>query len=68
MAITLDSDARHELATHGVTATDWALEWFGRPAWQGDSCGCPDDRCTGHHHDAGEPCGCLTALLETPTP
>jgi hypothetical protein len=35
-----------------------------RPVWGGDSCGCPDDRCIGHHHDAGEDCGCLRVALE----
>lgn len=32
----------------------------------GDRCGCPDDRCIGFHHAAGEPCPCVAAL-STPT-
>lgn len=31
--------------------------------WHGDTCGCRDDRCIGHHHDAGDECGCLPAWL-----
>lgn len=34
-------------------------------------CQCPDDRCAGYHHEAGEPCGCgdyatLAALVAPP--
>lgn len=28
----------------------------------GDSCGCIDDRCAGHHHREGEECRCLLVL------
>lgn len=31
--------------------------------WRGDECGCPDDRCIGHHHEPGEQCGCLLAMI-----
>jgi hypothetical protein len=27
------------------------------------ACGCPDDRCAGFHHGAGQECGCLRVLL-----
>ena len=29
-----------------------------------DDCGCPDDRCIGYHHEAGEPCGCVETLTQ----
>lgn len=35
-----------------------------RWVWTGDSCGCPDDRCIGHHHDEDEECGCLRVALD----
>jgi hypothetical protein len=73
----LNAAAKAALRDAGVTQTDWAREWFpcqgkpgdlsteiGRPVWLGDACGCPDDRCKdGYHHDPGEDCGCLSALL-----
>lgn len=37
---------------------------FGNQGWGGDSCGCPDDRCIGYHHDGGEECQCLPASLD----
>lgn len=59
----LNDDARTILAAHGLTARQWAeLNGHG-PTWEGDSCGCPDDRCTGHHHAPDDPCGCLHVLL-----
>jgi len=33
------------------------------PAWTGDRCGCPDDRCAGFHHDPDRECGCLETTL-----
>jgi hypothetical protein len=72
----LNAAAKAALRDVGVTQVDWAREWFpcngkpgdlsteiGRPVWLGDACGCPDDRCTGYHHDENEECGCLKALL-----
>jgi hypothetical protein len=41
----------------------WGYGMNKRLVWTGDSCGCPDDRCIGEHHDSGEDCGCLSALL-----
>jgi hypothetical protein len=35
-----------------------------RPVWTGDSCGCIDDRCIGHHHDKDAECGCLRVVLD----
>lgn len=45
------------------------LDWWLAPVcadvpWSvGDSCGCPDDRCRGFHHYAGDTCWCTDALL-----
>lgn len=31
--------------------------------WTGDTCGCPDDRCIGYHHDADvDECPCVLSL------
>jgi hypothetical protein len=58
------SDAAIErLRFAGFTADTWAAEHFGSAQWFGDSCGCPDGRCDGYHHGAGEECGCLSVLL-----
>jgi hypothetical protein len=72
----LNADAKAALKAAGVSQAAWARKWFpcnavpgdlsteiGRPVWLGDACGCPDDRCTGYHHDDNEDCGCLPALL-----
>ncbi len=32
--------------------------------WQGDRCGCPDDRCIGYHHFNEDDCGCLEPCLD----
>lgn len=36
----------------------------GSNVWSGDRCGCPDDRCIGHHHDELDECGCLEASID----
>lgn len=57
--------ARATLEAEGLTPQSWTI-WCqgpGETQWHGDECGCSDDRCIGHHHDAAEDCGCLTALL-----
>ena len=72
----LNAAAKAELRDAGISQADWARTWFpcnavagdrrteiGRPVWLGDACGCPDDRCIGYHHGAGEDCGCLPVLL-----
>lgn len=47
-----------------VTEATWARFWqAGDPEWGGDECGCRDDRCTGYHHGADEPCGCIRTLI-----
>jgi len=57
-------DARQVLRAVGLTLPEWAREqgWLDG-VWRGDHCGCSDDRCIGYHHDVGEECGCLLALL-----
>ena len=72
----LNTAAKVMLREAGISQAGWARQWFpcnavpgdrrteiGRPVWFGDACGCPDDRCIGYHHDAGEDCGCIVALL-----
>jgi len=60
----LGDAAKTLLREHGISTALWArANWYVDGGWGGDSCGCPDDRCIGHHHDAGGECGCLRALL-----
>jgi hypothetical protein len=59
----LSFDAREQLQDAGITQAAWAREHFADGTWHGDRCGCPDDRCIGHHHDVDEDCGCLPALI-----
>lgn len=60
----LNDDARVTLADHLVAPREWTKHHQGYGRWRGDACGCPDDRCIGHHHGADEPCGCLRVLLD----
>lgn len=56
----LSLTARKTLATYGVSAVEWARYWFGpEGVWRGDSCGCPDVCCVGHHHAEGLACPCV---------
>jgi hypothetical protein len=59
----LNSTARQELKSHGVSQAIWARKWFVDGRWHGDGCGCPDDRCIGYHHSGPDDCLCLPALL-----
>lgn len=59
----LKGEALAVLERAGLTAAAWSMQWFGKPEWAGDSCGCPDDRCRGHHHDFNEQCMCLSSLV-----
>lgn len=61
----LNDDALAVLALYGFTEAQWTARHFGtNSVWGGDACGCPDDRCIGHHHNPTDECGCLTALLQ----
>ena len=53
------------LADRQMTVEDY-IDYFypGKDSWTGDMCGCPDDRCIGYHHEAGDSCGCLNVKLE----
>ena len=57
------------LRAAGVSRKEYVEHWFvpsGKPhggAWGGDSCGCSDDRCIGHHHDDSDDCGCFPVCL-----
>jgi len=62
----LNYQARETLRWAGFTTREWAiLHGYASAAdWRGDECGCTDDRCIGHHHNADEECQCLPALIE----
>lgn len=62
----LNSYARDTLRAANVSVAAWTRQCFGADAttWYGDACGCPDDRCIGHHHADPHDCNCLTVLLE----
>jgi len=60
----LNASAKERLRYAGITQAAWArAQGYAEGRWHGDACGCPDDRCIGYHHDAGDDCGCLDVLL-----
>ncbi|MDN5587304.1 MAG: hypothetical protein L0G69_12170 [Brevibacterium sp.] len=59
----LNDEALTVLSGYDVTPNQWIKHHGHGDEWGGDECGCPDDRCIGHHHLADEPCGCLRMLL-----
>jgi hypothetical protein len=59
----LSAGARSEISWAGLPIAEYIRAWWPDGRWGGDRCGCPDDRCRGHHHDVDEACGCLPALL-----
>jgi hypothetical protein len=62
----LNQNARFTLRNAGISQARWArLNFMSDSSWTGDACGCPDDRCIGHHHYGADDCGCLPALLES---
>lgn len=63
----LNAAARDQLHNAGMSLAAWAREHFTGGRWHGDTCGCPDDRCIGYHHDSSDDCGCLSALLARPS-
>lgn len=63
---TLNSDARYRLQEAGISQAEWIRRWSWGPQWYGDACGCPDDHCINYHHNAGEDCRCLEALITDP--
>lgn len=58
----LNYEAKAILGAAGITPVEWARHWYGGTFWGGDACGCPDDRCRGHHHGMSEPCRCVRSL------
>ncbi|WGD37584.1 hypothetical protein [Lysinibacter sp. HNR] len=56
--------AQAELANHGLTPKDWAKIHGHGSQWFGDVCGCPDNRCSGYHHEDWEKCLCITSLIQ----
>ena len=61
--IGLDPDARRVICAYGLTVQEYVQFFSDAATWPGDSCGCPDDRCRGHHHGKSESCGCLESHL-----
>lgn len=59
----LSRQARETIKDAGVTIAGYTRDRWLDGKWHGDSCGCPDDRCIGYHHDEDEECGCLPVLL-----
>lgn len=59
----LNEAALATLTGYGVSPEQWFTHHGHNGEWFGDACGCPDDRCVGHHHAVDEYCGCLRALL-----
>jgi hypothetical protein len=60
---TLSADARLTIRNSSISIAAYMRYWAGDGRWGGDRCGCPDDRCIGFHHEAGEECGCLPACI-----
>ena len=68
MSAALYPAARETIRDAGMSVSAYVREWCGPGApWRGDACGCPDDRCIGHHHDAHEQCECLPTVLQQMT-
>ncbi len=60
----LSRDARTVIRDRGANVRDYVKQWAPDGQWVGDRCGCPDDRCIGHHHDEHDECGCLRSLVD----
>lgn len=58
----LSHDARADIKWSGLTIAAYIRHW-GSDTWGGDTCGCPDSRCSGYHHAEHEPCGCLPVCI-----
>ena len=66
---TLSHQVREEIKLwrevgNDVTIAGYIRQYSYDGKWHGDSCGCPDDRCIGYHHDENADCGCFPVLLE----
>jgi hypothetical protein len=61
----LGGAVRAALKEARISQAAWArANWMSDGKWRGDACGCPDDRCIGHHHAEGEECRCFPALRD----
>lgn len=60
---TMSKAARADIKDSGLTIAAYVRHHMGGDTWHGDRCGCPDDRCIGHHHDGLDDCGCLPVLI-----
>lgn len=52
------------LAENGVRPVDYITHYCPDGQWEGDACGCVDDRCIGYHHDNERDCGCIEVLID----
>lgn len=59
----MNSRARQKLRNAGITPKAYARTFWTDGIWRGDTCGCPDDRCTGHHHNTDTNCDCIDTLI-----
>lgn len=53
-----------ETANQRTTIAGYTRHYFGDAGWQGDRCGCVDDRCIGYHHNDAQDCHCLPVWLD----
>lgn len=61
--MSLSRVARRQIRESGLTIAAYIRDWCPDDRWLGDSCGCPDDRCIGYHHDENEECSCLDVTI-----
>lgn len=63
-AVTEINRTFNSLTNSYATVAEYIAHYFpGETVWQGDVCGCTDDRCTGYHHEGSEECDCLDVQL-----
>lgn len=60
----LSAEARSYIKGRGLTIAGYTHHWFPDGKWGGDACGCVDDRCSGHHHNAQDSCGCIEPWID----
>jgi hypothetical protein len=64
--VKLNRNARQTIKDSGVTIAAYMRHYGGSATtWDGDMCGCTDDRCAdGYHHAGMDDCRCLPVLIE----